>query len=163
MPGRSSTGEITVSGKENLWFGNTLATIHLSSGEGADGICVMEHRLPFDDAPPLHVHHDEDEVFHILEGRMRFVLGGRTIEAGAGETVLAPKGVPHTFRIISAEGARVMVITRGDGFENLVRGAGRWADEPRLPNPETPTPEVLDWLSMVAAENGIAILGPPAV
>jgi hypothetical protein len=56
-----------------------------------------------------------------------------------------------------------MVITRGDGFENLVRGAGRWADEPRLPIPETPTPEVLAWLSMVAAENGIAILGPPAV
>jgi mannose-6-phosphate isomerase-like protein (cupin superfamily) len=149
--------------KENLWFGNTLATIHLPSQASADGICVMEHRLPFDDAAPLHVHHDEDEVFHILEGRMRFVLGGRTFDAGAGETVLAPKGVPHTFRIVSPAGARVLVITRGDGFENLVRGAGRWADQPRLPEPELPTPEVLAWLSAVAAENGIAILGPPAI
>jgi mannose-6-phosphate isomerase-like protein (cupin superfamily) len=151
-----------VNDKENLWFGNTWATIHLSSEAGDDGICLMEHRLPYDDAAPLHVHDDEDEVFHILEGRMRFLLGGRTIEAGAGETVLAPKGVPHSFRIISPEGVRVMVVTRGAGFESLVRGAGRWADQPRLPAPETPTPETLAWLSTVAAENGIAILGPPA-
>jgi mannose-6-phosphate isomerase-like protein (cupin superfamily) len=148
---------------ENLWFGNTVATIHLPSNAGADGICVMEHRLPFDDAAPLHRHEAEDEVFHLLEGRMRFVVGETVREAGAGETVLAPQGEPHAFRVISPEGARVLVITRGNGFENLVRGAGRWTQDAVLPQPTTPTPEAQAWLSAVAAENGITIMGPPTV
>ncbi|WP_234818672.1 cupin domain-containing protein [Sinorhizobium fredii] len=47
--------------------------------------------MPYADSPPLHVHRREDEVFHILEGRMRFHIDGRERIAGAGETVIAPK------------------------------------------------------------------------
>lgn len=147
---------------ETLWFGNTVATIHVPSAEGADGICLMEHRLPFDDASPLHVHHSEDELFYILEGRMRFVVGGKRREVGPGEALLAPQGAPHSFRVLSAEGARMLVVTRGAGFETLVRGAGRGADQATLPEPAVPSPEMQARLAALAAENDIAILGAPA-
>ncbi len=46
--------------------------------------------------PKLHVH-PYDETFIIIAGRARFFVGDDVIEAGAGEAVLGPAGVPHRF------------------------------------------------------------------
>jgi gentisate 1,2-dioxygenase len=46
---------------------------------------------------PLHVHRRDDEAWYVLEGRLRFRIGGETFEASHGDAVLAPKGVPHTY------------------------------------------------------------------
>jgi ethanolamine utilization protein EutQ (cupin superfamily) len=46
---------------------------------------------------PLHVHRGDDEAWYVLEGRLRFRIGGETFEASRGDAVLAPKGVSHTY------------------------------------------------------------------
>lgn len=46
--------------------------------------------------PVLHVH-PYDEVFVVQKGRARFFVGDQTIDAEAGETVMAPAAVPHKF------------------------------------------------------------------
>jgi mannose-6-phosphate isomerase-like protein (cupin superfamily) len=46
---------------------------------------------------PLHVHHEDDEAWYVLEGALRFRLSEETLEVGAGGGVLAPKGVPHAY------------------------------------------------------------------
>ena len=46
---------------------------------------------------PLHVHHEDDEAWYVLEGALRFRLGEETFEVGAGGGVLAPKGTPHAY------------------------------------------------------------------
>jgi mannose-6-phosphate isomerase-like protein (cupin superfamily) len=46
--------------------------------------------------PRLHVH-PYDEMFLVRRGRARFTVGGEEIEAGAGEAVLGPAGLPHRF------------------------------------------------------------------
>ena len=46
---------------------------------------------------PLHVHHEDDEAWYVLEGELRFRLGEETLEVGAGGGVLAPKGIPHAY------------------------------------------------------------------
>jgi mannose-6-phosphate isomerase-like protein (cupin superfamily) len=53
------------------------------------------------DSPPgsgagLHKHPYE-EVFVMLEGEATFTVGDATIEASAGQVVVAPAGVPHKF------------------------------------------------------------------
>ena len=48
------------------------------------------------EGPRLHVH-PYDETFIIVAGRARFFVGGEVIDAGAGEVVLGPAGVPHRF------------------------------------------------------------------
>ena len=80
----------------HLWFLNTEVTIRVSHVDGSDGTSVLEHRAPHGDSPPLHVHLNEDEIFHILEGEMLFRVADRDVHAGTGDTLLAPKGVPHT-------------------------------------------------------------------
>ena len=81
-----------------LWFLNTYVTIRVSAQDGSDGISVLEHRASQGDSPPLHIHHDEDEIFHVLEGEVRYRVGDQERLARAGETLLTPKGIPHTSR-----------------------------------------------------------------
>lgn len=150
-----------VAAGEVLWFLNSLVVIRVSSAQGSDGTCVMEHHLPYADSPPLHVHRDEDEIFHILEGVVRFRVNGEDRLAVAGETVLASKGLPHTYRVESLTGARCLTITQGSGFETMVRAAGRPATTVELPAQVTPTPKMVAELTRHCAENGIDIIGPP--
>ena len=46
---------------------------------------------------PLHVHHGDDEAWYVLEGRLRLRIGDQVREAGPGQAVLAPKGMPHAY------------------------------------------------------------------
>jgi quercetin dioxygenase-like cupin family protein len=147
---------------EQLWFLNTLHTVRVRHDEGEDGISVMESLASHGDSPPLHVHQTEDETFHVLEGELRVRAGDTEVRIGAGETILAPKGVPHTYRVESPERARWLVITRRGDFERFVRALSRPAERPELPTPHgPPTPEQADALAAAAREHGIELVGPP--
>jgi mannose-6-phosphate isomerase-like protein (cupin superfamily) len=56
----------------------------------------------------LHIHHADDEAWHVLEGTLRFRFADRTVEATAGATVFVPAGAAHTFEAL--EGARYLLI-----------------------------------------------------
>ena len=45
----------------------------------------------------LHVHHSDDEAWHVLEGELTFRYSDRTETVGAGRTVFVPAGVAHTY------------------------------------------------------------------
>lgn len=46
---------------------------------------------------PLHLHHNDDEAWYVLEGRLCVKRGDETVEAGAGAAVLVPRETPHTY------------------------------------------------------------------
>jgi quercetin dioxygenase-like cupin family protein len=56
----------------------------------------------------LHVHHSDDEAWHVLEGQLTFRYQDRTETAGPGTTVFVPAGTPHTYT--AAPGARYLII-----------------------------------------------------
>ena len=43
---------------------------------------------------PMHIHHEDDEVWYVLSGRLAFRLDDEEVEAGAGEAVCARRGSP---------------------------------------------------------------------
>src|ERR1044072_1755333 len=45
----------------------------------------------------LHVHHSDDEAWHVLDGTLTFKFSDRTVEVPAGTTVFVPAGVPHSY------------------------------------------------------------------
>ena len=55
----------------------------------------------------MHVHHNDDEAWHVLEGMLRFRFNDRTVDVTSGGTVFVPAGVPHTYEAI---GARYLII-----------------------------------------------------
>jgi quercetin dioxygenase-like cupin family protein len=152
---------VPASATEQLWFLDTLKTVRVRHDEGEDGISVLESLAPHGDSPPLHVQ-SEDEIFHVLEGELRMRAGDADVRLGAGGTILAAKGVPHTYRVESPRGARYLVITRGGDFERFVRAVGRPAERTELPAREgPPTREQAGALAASAREHGIEFVGPP--
>src|SRR5579884_3465356 len=123
----SPCGGVTMTSCQ-IWFLNTLVDIHVSEADGKDGISVLEHRAPFGDSPPLHVHHTEDEIFHIIDGEFRMNIAGEIRRCGPGGILLAPKGIPHTYRVDSSTGGRWITVTAHGDFERFVRAAGRRAE-----------------------------------
>ncbi|TPE53893.1 cupin domain-containing protein [Amaricoccus solimangrovi] len=147
-------------GEAALFFGNGRVEIQASRLAG-DDICVMEHWLPYGEGPPLHIHRDEEEFFYLVEGRMWFRVGGEDRVIEAGQCLLGPKGVAHTYAVLSPGGAHCLTITSGTDFEGLVRELSRPASGPGLPPHVAPTPEQVFALGRACARHGIEVVGAP--
>ena len=145
-----------------LWFLDTLVRIHVSHDEAADGLSLVESYAPYGDSPPLHVHYDEDELFYVLDGELQFHVGDRELHCSAGEALLAPKGIPHTYRVCSPHGGRWLVATSNGDFERLIRTLARPAEHEGLPKRAgPPTPESADELAAACLAHRIELVGPP--
>ena len=146
---------------EHLWFMDTLICMRISHREGQDGVSILEQTARQGDSPPLHLHEGEDEIFHVLEGELRFRLDGRDVTIAAGDTIIAPKGVPHTYRVES-DRARWLVITTKGQFESFVRALARRAETRDLPPAGgPPSAAAIGALVGTAKQFGIEIIGPP--
>ena len=56
----------------------------------------------------VHVHYEDDEAWHVLDGTLTFKFPDRIVDAAAGTTVFVPAGVPHTYFTNGA--ARYLII-----------------------------------------------------
>jgi mannose-6-phosphate isomerase-like protein (cupin superfamily) len=59
---------------------------------------------------PLHVHHADDEAWHVISGALRFRFENQQVIAPAGGTVLVPAGTPHTFGNAGPVPSRFIII-----------------------------------------------------
>jgi quercetin dioxygenase-like cupin family protein len=134
----------TITQPETLDFLGVTSRV-LASG---DGLGLVHMDVPAGDMPPLHVHRNEDEGFYCLGGEITLYLPGRSVTLRAGDFVLAPRDVPHTYEA-GPEGARLLVSSVPSGFERFVMAVAA-LDEV--------SPEIL---GRVAAAHDIEILGPP--
>ena len=73
----------------------------------------------------LHVHHADDEAWHVLEGRLRFRFADRVVEVAAGGTVFVPAGVAHTYEAQDARYLIVLTPRLASLIEELQRTADR--------------------------------------
>jgi mannose-6-phosphate isomerase-like protein (cupin superfamily) len=46
---------------------------------------------------PMHLHHNDDEAWYVLEGALCVRVGDKDVEATAGSAVFVPRGTPHTY------------------------------------------------------------------
>ncbi|MBL8790646.1 MAG: cupin domain-containing protein [Rhizobiales bacterium] len=142
-------------------FKGTLVSLRLSANDNSDGLSIIEHRMPHGEATPLHIHRNEDEVFHILSGTMRFEIGGSIVVAHGGDVLCAPKGVAHRFVVESPEGAHCLTIMRGTDFETMVLEMSEPAATEHVPPVQPPTADMIAALAAACSRNGIDIIGPP--
>ncbi len=72
-----------------------------------------------ENGPPMHVHHDAEEAFYVLDGEITIRIGTETIQANAGSFVLIPRETPHTFDNASDHPSRMLTIFSPPGFEQF--------------------------------------------
>jgi len=77
------------------------------TAEWTEGPCPAEGPMW---VAPLHRHHQCDEAWYVLEGRLAFLVDGEEIVADAGSMVFVPKGSSHTYWNPDAVQARYLLI-----------------------------------------------------
>jgi len=143
---------------ESVWSLGGRFTMK-AAGRDSEGRFALVEALAFRSTePPLHIHHNEDEAWYILDGQMTFYVGDDAFEATGGSFVYAPSGIPHTFTV-DTEPTRVLVLASPGGFERFALELGESAigDAPP-PGLAVPPPEVL---GPVGLRYGIEVVGPP--
>jgi quercetin dioxygenase-like cupin family protein len=146
---------------EAIWFLGLLATIK-ASGEATGGrVAVIDHLAPRGAGSPLHVHHNEDELFYVTEGELTSWVGGKVTSAAAGSFVYGPRDIPHTFTVTSPQ-ARFLVVVEPAGFEKFMRTLSVPATTPTIP-PATVLLPSMEHVMTIAAQYGIEIIGPPGI
>ncbi|QJW89178.1 cupin domain-containing protein [Spirosoma taeanense] len=128
--------------KNAHWYAGTLVNV-LVDGEQTNGRyaqCDITTRPGCE--PPIHTHTREDEAFYLLDGTVRFTVGEHVLTAKTGDYVLLPKGIPHSFQVLS-ESARIILTVSPAGFENYFRHPLTSKPAPTLalpPAPQGPPP-----------------------
>ncbi len=51
---------------------------------------------------PTHSHENE-QISHVIKGKLRFVIDDEPVEIGPGETLLIPPNVPHSAEVVGDE------------------------------------------------------------
>lgn len=146
---------------EARWFLDSLAIIKAGDEKTGGRLAVVEYLSPKGSGSPLHMHTREDEWFHVLEGELAIWVGGQLIQARAGAFAYGPRGIAHTFVVVS-ERARYIVGASPAGFDQFVRAASVPATTPTLP-PSDAAPPDPQRLAAIAAQFGIQVLGPPGI
>jgi len=74
----------------------------------ATGTSFSLHEWRGSGTAALHVHHSDDEAWHVLEGELHFRYHDGTQVAGPGRTVFVPAGKAHTYQ--AGPGTRYLII-----------------------------------------------------
>jgi len=143
---------------QSVWSLGGRFTVKLDRDGSAGRFAIVEAVASRATEPPIHVHHNEDEAWYVLNGHMTFHVDGQAYEADAGTFVLAPQGLPHTFTV-DVEPTRVLVFAAPSGFEHFALELGTPASSDAMPDGlAMPTPDVL---GAVGERYGIEVVGPP--
>jgi mannose-6-phosphate isomerase-like protein (cupin superfamily) len=89
-------------------------TFHTTAAESNGALVAIELELPSGGRVPgpMHLHPLQEERFEVVEGSMRFRIRRERVDAGPGEVVVVPPGVPHDFANAGHGTARVRVEIR---------------------------------------------------
>ena len=114
-------------------FTESLALGHhrilVTAAETGGSLGIWEEIVEPGWGPPLHVHHAEDEMFHVLEGRIRIWCGDETFLAEPGATAVLPRDVSHRFENVGDTVARMLIAVTPGGFEQFFLDAAALTDQ----------------------------------
>jgi quercetin dioxygenase-like cupin family protein len=117
--------------------------------EDSGGVLIIENTFHAPGGPARHLHHDQDEWFYALEGEFLMEVGEERFRLQPGESVLAPRRVPHVWAHAGAGRGRILIAFFPAGqmevfFREVTKENAMPPQDPAL------------W-----AAHGMALLGPP--
>ncbi|PYK22616.1 MAG: cupin domain-containing protein [Verrucomicrobia bacterium] len=108
-------------------FGEELI-VQLDGEPTSEKLAMWTNMTPPGGGPPPHYHSNEDETFHVLEGRFAFLADGQWRESGPGDSAFMPRGVVHTFKNVGDQPSSMLITATPSGFERFF---ARCAEESR--------------------------------
>lgn len=147
-----------------LWHLGALIVFKALTSETGGKYWALEGLADAHMAVPLHAHTREDELWWVLEGEIAFTIGDERRVCGPGAFAYIPRGVPHTFQVVS-ETARWFGVGIDGALDQWFFETGEPAKALTLPPAPSspPDPAAIDAIVASLKAYGTDTLGPPPV
>ena len=132
-------------------FGSRGIDFKVSTLDTNGGLFVVEATDDTKGGPPRHLHHEQEEWFYVIESEYTIEIGDERLRLGPGDSVLAPRGVPHVWAHVGEGTGKLLIVFQPAGkmeafFGELSKVEG------------APQPEVMQRLF---SSHGMEMTGPP--
>lgn len=94
---------------------------------------------------PPHIHTKEDEIFRVIKGQIEIMVDGKTTILNEGDVAFAPKEIPHSWKVVGTEKAKMITSAFPAGIEHMFQELAKLSAGP--PNFEK--------VSEICAKHGI--------
>ena len=102
------------------YFDVGLGSVCLSGGDTGGTYCLLEVSLAPGMGVPRHTHTREDEVYFVLVGELEATVGDETFVLRPGDTLLAPRDIPHELRNSGNAENHYLLVFSPSGFEDFI-------------------------------------------
>jgi quercetin dioxygenase-like cupin family protein len=143
-------------GQRRWFFGGAVFIFKATAEETGGAFLLWEAVMERGKVTPLHTHPDSDETFYLLEGEILVHLDGTEHTVGVGGVMLAPRGVPHAFKVLSPT-ARMLTLATPGCCEQFYLDAS----VPLAPGETTGEVDFAKVHASARKNSGIEIIGPP--
>jgi mannose-6-phosphate isomerase-like protein (cupin superfamily) len=124
-------GEDRFSRNELMIWGLLPLSIKLSAKDTGGESLVFEHKNMGKGGPPRHIHFEQDEWFYVVKGEFEFEVGTERYQLTSGDTLFAPRGIPHGWAHVGDEpGTLLTMVTPAGTFEDFILETTRLATLP---------------------------------
>ena len=115
----------------------------------SSGLLVLENTFHAPGGPARHLHYDQDEWFYALEGEFIVEVGAQRFTLQPGDSLLAPRQVPHVWAYVGDTRGRMLIAFMPAGkmeafFREVTKANAMPPQDPAL------------WRA-----HGMELLGPP--
>ena len=105
---------------QRYYFDVGIGSVCLSGKDTGGAYCLLEVGLAPGMAVPRHTHTREDEVYFVLAGELEATVGDETFVLRPGDTLLAPRDVPHELRNSGTTENHFLLVFSPSGFEEFI-------------------------------------------
>src|ERR1044071_1476590 len=119
------------------------------TSQDSSNLFVLENVFHAKGGPAKHLHHDQDEWFCAIEGEFLIEVGQERFSLKSGDSLLAPRKVPHVWAYVGNGRGRIMITFSPPGkmeafFREVTKANAMPPQDPEL------------WRA-----HGMELLGPP--
>jgi quercetin dioxygenase-like cupin family protein len=99
------------------YFDVGIGSVCLSGADTGGAYCLLEVSLAPGMSVPRHTHTREDETYYVLAGKLEIIVGDEIFVLGTGDTLMAPRDIPHQLRNPGDVENHYLLVFSPSGFE----------------------------------------------
>ncbi|MCX6217047.1 cupin domain-containing protein [Spirosoma sp.] len=128
-----------------------ILDVKISGSDTNGGLAIFEQTsLSPKRGTPLHVHPEQDEVFHVIEGAYYFQVGDEKFNLKAGDSIFLPRNVPHAWTQMADKGKMIVVFQPAGKMEDFFVSLAGMDHDPSA-----------EEIARLFKDNQMQIVGPP--
>ena len=139
---------------KRYYFDVALGSILLSGEDTGGAYCLLDLKVAPGKGVPRHTHTREDEALFVLSGELEAIVGDEVFTLRAGETLIAPRNIPHQLRNSGAVANHYLILFSPAGFEEFLKATSVPASDNAVAPTEPPALAVRNVFEL-AADYGI--------